>query len=551
MFEPLANAVHWVQRAGVQLGDTVVIQGPGHQGLGVPDGGARRRRRSGDRHRDDRRPPALRRRARARRRRGDRRATRGPDRACRRAHRRRDGRRRDGHRGSGHVDHPARGDARPRATGASCSPGSSTSRRWRTSSPTSWCSSSSRSRAAPDTRRRRCAPPSTCSPPTASTASVLVGDVVTLDDLDRGLALARPWRPRPRHRPREPPHVVTPPIAFPSETPTMPGILTGKQGQLRGTSFQGSVLVDADVAGEAEHPLAEDVAHDLGRAALDRVARGRAGTTPARSGSRSTSRDRSIAYPAGYSVPAGPSRFVHSEKHALLSSADEQLRDRALRARRAHRHAPRPPRRTVSRSTSCCIHMRHDRRRAAPGCRRRAPGRAPSAQSIGRLAREAAAADRHPLVHQGGERDPPAVADVADAVRVRDADVGEVDLVELGLAGHLAQRSHVDAGRVHVGDEVGEAAVLRHVGVGPGDEQSPAAPRGRGWSRPSGRSRSTRRRRGRAVVERLATSEPAPGLGEQLAPHLFAGEQRPQPLRLAGRRCRGRRWSARPCRGRC
>lgn len=33
MFEPLANAVYWVQRAGVQLGDTVVIQGPGHQGL--------------------------------------------------------------------------------------------------------------------------------------------------------------------------------------------------------------------------------------------------------------------------------------------------------------------------------------------------------------------------------------------------------------------------------------------------------------------------------------------------------------------------------------
>ena len=33
MFEPLANAVHWVQRAGVGLGDTVVIEGPGHQGL--------------------------------------------------------------------------------------------------------------------------------------------------------------------------------------------------------------------------------------------------------------------------------------------------------------------------------------------------------------------------------------------------------------------------------------------------------------------------------------------------------------------------------------
>lgn len=33
MFEPLANAVHWVARAGVALGDTVVVEGPGHQGL--------------------------------------------------------------------------------------------------------------------------------------------------------------------------------------------------------------------------------------------------------------------------------------------------------------------------------------------------------------------------------------------------------------------------------------------------------------------------------------------------------------------------------------
>jgi threonine dehydrogenase-like Zn-dependent dehydrogenase len=33
MFEPLANAVHWVGRAGVAIGDVVVIEGPGHQGL--------------------------------------------------------------------------------------------------------------------------------------------------------------------------------------------------------------------------------------------------------------------------------------------------------------------------------------------------------------------------------------------------------------------------------------------------------------------------------------------------------------------------------------
>jgi threonine dehydrogenase-like Zn-dependent dehydrogenase len=35
VFEPLANAVNWVSIAGVQEGDTVVVQGPGHQGLAV------------------------------------------------------------------------------------------------------------------------------------------------------------------------------------------------------------------------------------------------------------------------------------------------------------------------------------------------------------------------------------------------------------------------------------------------------------------------------------------------------------------------------------
>jgi threonine dehydrogenase-like Zn-dependent dehydrogenase len=35
VFEPLANAVNWVSIAGVREGDTVVVQGPGHQGLAV------------------------------------------------------------------------------------------------------------------------------------------------------------------------------------------------------------------------------------------------------------------------------------------------------------------------------------------------------------------------------------------------------------------------------------------------------------------------------------------------------------------------------------
>ena len=37
VFEPLANAVNWVQIAGVGPGDTVVVEGPGHQGLAVLD----------------------------------------------------------------------------------------------------------------------------------------------------------------------------------------------------------------------------------------------------------------------------------------------------------------------------------------------------------------------------------------------------------------------------------------------------------------------------------------------------------------------------------
>ena len=39
----------------------------------------------------------------------------------------------------------------------------------------------------------------------------------------------------------------------------------------------------------------------------------------------------------------------------------------------------------------------------------------------------------------------------------RHLDVGEEDLVELRLAGDLAQRAHLDAGRVHVDDQVREA----------------------------------------------------------------------------------------------
>ena len=73
----------------------------------------------------------------------------------------------------------------------------------------------------------------------------------------------------------------------------------------------------------------------------------------------------------------------------------------------------------------------------------------------------ARARERDPLVHQGGDRDVPAVALGPDAHRVGDAHVVEEHLVELGVAGDLHERPHLDARRVHVDDEVREPAVLR------------------------------------------------------------------------------------------
>ena len=88
-------------------------------------------------------------------------------------------------------------------------------------------------------------------------------------------------------------------------------------------------------------------------------------------------------------------------------------------------------------------------------------------------------------------------ADVADAVLVGHARVGEVDLVELGAARHLAQRPDLDAGLVHVEDEVGEPLVLLARRDWCGRRGSPTARGARATSTPSGRSRSTRRRRAR------------------------------------------------------
>jgi hypothetical protein len=106
--------------------------------------------------------------------------------------------------------------------------------------------------------------------------------------------------------------------------------------------------------------------------------------------------------------------------------------------------------------------------------------------------------------------DPPALALAADAGRVGHAHVGEEDLVELGLAGDLEERAHLDPGRLHVDEERRHAPVLGHVGVGAGQEQAERRDVGQvvhtfcPFTTHSSPSRSAR-------VDSPATSEPAPG----------------------------------------
>jgi hypothetical protein len=113
------------------------------------------------------------------------------------------------------------------------------------------------------------------------------------------------------------------------------------------------------------------------------------------------------------------------------------------------------------------------------------------------------------------------------SVRVGDPHPGEEHLVELGLAGDLPQRPDLHPGGGHVAQEVGDALVLGQVRVGAGDEDRPAGVVGAGRphllavhdpvvavpDRPGAQPRQVGARA---------------GFGEQLAPDLLAGPQRPQ-----------------------
>ena len=80
---------------------------------------------------------------------------------------------------------------------------------------------------------------------------------------------------------------------------------------------------------------------------------------------------------------------------------------------------------------------------------------------------------RTALVGERGHAHPPSVTQRADQSRRRHPYIGEDDLIEMCLAGHLPQRPHLDAGEAHVEQEERDPPVARNVGIGAGHEDAP------------------------------------------------------------------------------
>ena len=127
--------------------------------------------------------------------------------------------------------------------------------------------------------------------------------------------------------------------------------------------------------------------------------------------------------------------------------------------------------------------------------------------------------------------------ELADEVVVGHEHVVEEHLVELGLAGDLDERPDLDARRVHVDDEVRDAAVLRRVGIGAGQADPPPGELRVATSTPSGPiSEPAAVDRAAAVVRSDARSEPASGSLNSWHQISLGVEDRrqPAPLLLVG-----------------
>src|SRR5437773_3544923 len=94
-------------------------------------------------------------------------------------------------------------------------------------------------------------------------------------------------------------------------------------------------------------------------------------------------------------------------------------------------------------------------------------------EAVERPAGEMLAADQRALVLERRAAHHPALAPFPDQALRRHAHVVEEHLVEVGVPGHLAERPHLDAGRLHVDQEVADAVVLGLVRLGAGQGEPP------------------------------------------------------------------------------
>src|SRR5215207_5534202 len=229
------------------------------------------------------------------------------------------------------------------------------------------------------------------------------------------------------------------------------------------------VLVHARFGGQSEHALGHDVAQDLRRPALDGVALGAqvavAGVTAGE-----IDRVRPHRGPVGVAQALLTEQLQLQAGQLLVQPGEGELHRRPLRPGLAERQLlPQPragepgdlrldpqPQQPVVQLGSTPLRL------LAPGPRHHPDHAAFTWHGM--------PTDGHPLVVEGGRGHRPALPLGPEPLAVRDPHVGEEDLVELRLAGDLPQRPYVDAGDGHVAQEVGEAAVLGHVGVGAGDQ---------------------------------------------------------------------------------
>ena len=76
-------------------------------------------------------------------------------------------------------------------------------------------------------------------------------------------------------------------------------------------------------------------------------------------------------------------------------------------------------------------------------------------------------------MHERSDGDVPSVADRPQRILDGHAHVVEEDFGELGLTRHLEERPHLDAGTVHVDENVGESFVLLRFRIGAGEQSAP------------------------------------------------------------------------------